>query len=50
MKKYKTPKQTLPMLGGPVDPTKTYGKAKKGLKTTKKALKKPSKDTSKGVK
>ena len=48
--KYKTPKHALPILDGPVDPTKAYGKPKKGLKTAKKALKKPSKGTSRGVK
>jgi hypothetical protein len=50
MKKYTVPKQDILMLDGPVDPYKTYGKAKKGPKTAKKGVKKTLKGTSRGVK
>jgi hypothetical protein len=38
MKAYKASKQDLPMLDGPVDTYKTYGKTKSGRKVAKKPI------------
>jgi hypothetical protein len=41
-KNYKIPNPKMPMLDGPVDPYKSYGKVKNGRKTAKKPIRKLS--------